>query len=76
VGSAVKAHMFKEVSQTLLVVFLLDRTYPLRDKEVGTAFRHRILSNVVSQPVIEMTNSHCRIVGYLICRIYANAAYD
>ena len=55
---SVKAHVLKKVSQTALVVFLLNRTDFLRYVEVGLMLWIGIVSDVISKTVVEFADSH------------------
>ena len=47
VCGSVEAHVFKEVSQSTLVIFFLDRTHFLSDIEIGTVFGKCVFTDVI-----------------------------
>ncbi len=53
IGCAVETHVFKEVSQTALVVFFENRTDRLGDIEIGLAFGRFIMTDVVGEAIVE-----------------------
>ena len=54
--------MFKEVSQSALVVILLDRADALRDVEIGDMFGILVVTNVVGESIIKLAYT-CLWVG-------------
>ena len=60
---AVEAHVLKEVGQTTLCFFLLDGTHLLRNVEVGAVLRPVVVTDVVSKPVVELSDTHVWIDG-------------
>ena len=61
VFSPVKCHMFQEVSQSGLIIFLLHRPHLLRDVEVGPVFGQLVMADVVGEPVLECAGPHVRV---------------
>ena len=53
--------MLKEVCKTILVVFFENSTNGLRDMELSTLFRIFIVTDVISQTILQLTHAHCRI---------------
>ena len=49
---AVEAHVFEEVSQSALFLFLLDRSHPLRDIEVGSVLRPVVVADVIGNAIV------------------------
>ena len=67
---AVEGHMLQEVRQTTLVVVLLNRTHLLGDIELSTLFWPRVVTDIIGQSVIQLTNAHCGVNGdvrHLLC---------
>ena len=62
----VEAHVLQEVSQSALLVILLNGAHALCDVELGTLLGPSIMTNVISQSVVQLTdfylgvNGHCR----------------
>ena len=61
----VETHVFEEVSKPALAVFFLNGTHLLRNVEVCEALLFRIVADVVSQTVFQLTVAHCRVQGKL-----------
>ena len=57
----VEGEVLEEVSQTALIIVLIDRTHFLGDVEAGYMLRITVVANVVSQSIVEMTNLHILI---------------
>ena len=55
---AVECHMLEEVSQTALVVVLLDRAHALSDVEVGLVLRPVVVTDVISKSVVQFSDAH------------------
>ena len=55
---AVEAHVFEEVSQTTLRLFLLDSAHLLCDVEVGTILRPVVVADVVGQTIVQLANHY------------------
>ena len=67
---AVESHMLQEMRQTSLVVVLLNRTHLLGDIELSTLFWPRVVTDIIGQSVIQLTNAHCGVNGdvrHLLC---------
>ena len=58
---AVECHVFQEVSQTTLSRLLLNGTHLLGDVELHSLLRFLIMSDVISQSVIQVANADSRI---------------
>ena len=54
----VEGEVLEEVSQTALVIILIDRTHFLCDVETGYMLRITVVTNVVSQSIIKTTYLH------------------
>ena len=54
----VEAHVLQEVSQSALVFILLDRSHFLCDVELSPVFRPVVVTDVISQSVVQFTNPH------------------
>ena len=63
VVGAVEAHVLQEVSQTALVVVLLDRADTLGDVELSTFLGPVVMTDVVGEPVVELTNADVFVDG-------------
>ena len=59
----VEAHMLQEVSQTTLVVILLNRTHALGDVKLCALFGPCIVANVIRQTVVQLANAHVGVCG-------------
>jgi integrase/recombinase XerD len=55
---AVEAHVFEEVSQTTLRLFLLDSAHFLCNVEVGTVLRPVVVADVVGQTIVQLANHY------------------
>ena len=55
---AVEGHVLQEVSQTTLVVVLLNRAHTLGNVELGTVFGPCVVTDVISQSVVQLTDTH------------------
>ena len=58
VFSSIESHVFEEVSKTILVVFFEDSTYGLCDMEFATFFRLIVVTNVISETIVENTHTN------------------
>ena len=62
--------MLQEVGQSALVVILLNRTYALGNIELGTLFWPCIMTDVISQSVVQLTDFYIGVYGdgrHLLC---------
>ena len=67
---AVEAHVLQEVGQSALVVVLLNRTHALGNVELGTLFGPCIMTDVISQSVVQLTDFYVGVGGdgrHLLC---------
>ena len=55
---AIEGEVLQKVSQTALVVILIDRTHFLSDVETSHMLRESIMTNVVGQAILKMTDLH------------------
>lgn len=55
---AIEGEVLQEVSQTALVVVFVDRAYFLCDVEAGYMLRETVVSDVISQTIVQMAYSH------------------
>ena len=74
VFSAVKAHVFQEVSQTALVLFLLDGTYLLCDIKIGLARSLHILANIIGKTIGQLALASLGILWQRLCADTCNHA--
>ena len=58
---SVEAHVLKEVSQSALVVIFQYRTHFLCDVEFSLLFRQCVVTDVISQSIIQLTDSYLRV---------------
>ncbi len=63
VVGAVEAHVLKEVCQSALAVLLLQGAHFLGYIEVGAVLGPVVVTDVVGQSVVELSNPHCRVDG-------------
>ena len=54
----VKGHVLQEMGQSALVVILLNRTHLLGNVELGTVLRPVVVTDVISQSVVEFTDAY------------------
>ena len=67
----IKRHVLQEVSQTTLILVLLNRTNTLRNVEIGYMLRPIIVEDVVSQAIAKLTLPYILIHrnrSHLLCR--------
>ena len=65
----VEGHVLKEVSQTLLVVILLDGTHIVQDVELGHTLGFLVVTDVVGKSVLQHTLAHGGIGGKLLIHL-------
>ena len=53
---AVERHVLEEVSQTILIILLLDSTHTLGDVEVHFSLRIVVVADVIGQSIVKMTD--------------------
>ena len=66
----IEGKVLQEVSQTALVIILIDRTHFLCDVETGYMLRITVVTNVVSQSIIKTTYLHILVYRnswHLLC---------
>ena len=54
----VEGHVFQEVGESALALLLLNGTHLLCDVEVGAVLRPVVVTNVVGQPVVELSDAY------------------
>ena len=66
----VEGHVLKEVSQTLLVVVLLDGTNIVQDVELGHALGLLVVADVVGESILQHTLTHCGVSRQLLLQLH------
>ena len=59
----IEGHVLQEVSQTALVVILLNRAHFLGNVELGTLFRPCVVTDVISQSIVQFAHTHIWVNG-------------
>ena len=54
----IEGHVFQEVGESALALLLLNGTHLLCDVEVGAVLRPVVVTNVVGQPVVELSDAY------------------
>ena len=62
---AIESQVLQEVSQTTLVVILIDGTHLLCNVETSYMLREIVVTNVIGQAIVEVTDSHILVNRYL-----------
>ena len=62
---AIESQVLQEVSQTTLVVILIDGTHLLCNVETSYMLREIVVTNVIGQDIVEVTDSHILVNRYL-----------
>ncbi|CDA48917.1 unknown [Bacteroides stercoris CAG:120] len=61
VSRSVETHVFQEVGKTALVVLFLYGAYFLGNVEVGAVSRKTVFTDVIGQPVVQLTDTYILI---------------
>ena len=77
----VEGHVLQEVSQSALVLVLLNGTHALCDVEVGHVLGPVVLADIVGQTVVQLTDSHVFVNWnrrhlHLLCHHHGHAAHE
>ena len=54
----IEGHVLQEVGQTLLRVFLLNRTHALGNVEISLLLRRVVVTQIVRQTIVQFTNTY------------------
>ena len=78
---AVEGHVLEEVSQSALVFILLNGAHALGNVEVGHVLRPVVLTDVVGQTIVQLTNPYVFVDGdrrhlHLLCHHCGHAANE